>query len=49
MYSLLDELNKKAGYCKITVSTKHIEDLFYGHYVFLFQKHWRYTDAVRNK
>jgi len=47
--SLLYELNEKAGYCKITASTKHIDDLLDYHYVFLYQKHWRYTDAIRNK
>ncbi len=48
-YSLLNELNEKAGYCKITASTKHVDDLLDTHYIFLYQKNWRYTDAVRNK
>jgi len=48
-YGLLSELNKKAGYCKITASTKHMDDLIDYHYIFLYQKHWRYTDAMRNK
>ncbi len=48
-YAFLSELNTKAGYCRFTVSAKHLEDLLDFHHVFLFRKTWRYTDAMRNK
>jgi len=48
-YTFLDDLNKKAGYCKITASATRLDDLIQNHYVFLFRKNWRYTDAMRNK
>lgn len=48
-YFFLDELNKKAGYCRFTLSAKHLDDIIEYNHVLLFRKHWRYTDAVRNK
>ena len=48
-YTFLDELNRKAGYCKITASNKHLDDVGDFNHVFLYRKHWRYTDAIRNQ
>ncbi len=48
-YTFLSGLNKKAGYCRFTLSVKHLDDLLEYSHVFLLRKHWRYTDAMRNK
>jgi len=47
-YGLFSQLKNKAGYCKLTASTKLIHDLIDFHFIFLYKKR-RYTDAMSNK
>ena len=48
VYSFMDAANKKAGYCKFTVSKRHLVNADYIG-VYTFPKNWRYTDAVNYK
>jgi len=48
VYAFLEAANKKAGFCKFTISNDRlISDAAYAAY--LFPKNWRYTDAVNLK
>jgi len=48
VYSFMDAANKRAGYCKFTVSKRHLVNADYIG-VYTFPKNWRYTDAVNYK
>ena len=48
IYSIMGTANQKAGYCKFTVSKRHlIHNVVYA--VYTFPKNWRYTRAVNYK
>lgn len=48
VYAFLEAANKKAGYCKFTISNDRLtSDAAYAAYQ--FPKNWRYTNAVNFK
>ena len=44
----MNEGNKRAGYCRFTISNKNLP-ISPGYPVYSFRKHWRYTDAINYK
>lgn len=48
LYGFMEDANKRAGYCKFTVSTTDLP--FTTPYnVITFRKNWRYTEALKYK